>query len=330
MSENLHPGQPSSMASGKGPFAPTTASLGLTPTAKVDIPITAVFLLLFLLGAVAHMTIFQLNKKKGHKFIMSGLMFGFCMSRLATCSLRIAWSTHPQHIPLAIAASVFVSAGVVLLFIINIIFTQRILRATHPHFGWHRALSLAFKIYYATIVLTLFMLITCTVQSFYTQNHNTRRIDRDVQLYGGTYFAVTAFFPIPALILGYAFPRTTRVEKFGQGRFRSKIIVLLTGATLLTLGASFRAGTAIKTPRQRNNPAWYHSKACFYIFDFTIEILVIYLYAAVRVDRRFHIPNGSHGPGDYSGANNQRKDDFELEHQRPTRSEDFSSDDLMD
>ncbi len=251
------------------------------------------------------------------------------MSRLATCSLRIAWSTQPQNIPLAIAASVFVSAGVVLLFIINIIFTQRILRATHPNFGWHRALSLAFKIYYATIVVTLIMLITCTVQSFYTLNNNTRRIDRDVQLYGGTYFAATAFFPIPALILGYAAPRTVRVEKFGQGRFRSKLIVLLIGATLLTLAAAFRAGTSIKTPRPRNDPAWYHSKACFYIFNFTIEIAVIYMYAAVRVDRRFHVPNGSHGPGDYSGANIQHKDGFELEQQRPNRSEDLSSEDIM-
>ncbi|KAI9724030.1 MAG: hypothetical protein M1812_000748 [Candelaria pacifica] len=329
MSENLHPEQPSSMAKQKAPYAPTTASLGGIPTTKVDVPITAIFLFLFLLGAVAHMTIFQLNKKKGHKFIMSGLMFGFCMSRLAACTLRIVWSTQQQNVPLAIAASVFVSAGVVLLFIINIIFTQRILRATHPHFGWHRALSLAFKIYYASVVLSLIMLITCTVQSFYTLNHNTRRIDRDVQLYGATYFSVTAFFPIPALILGYAFPRTTRTEKFGQGRFRSKIIVLLIGATLLTLGSAFRAGTAYKTPRQRNNPAWYHSKACFYLFDFTIEITVIYLYAAVRVDRRFHVPNGSHGPGDYSGANNRQKDGFELEQQRATRSEDLSSDDIM-
>jgi len=42
----------------------------------VDIPITAVFLLLFIIGAATHMTIFQLNRKRGHKFVFSGLIFG--------------------------------------------------------------------------------------------------------------------------------------------------------------------------------------------------------------------------------------------------------------
>ena len=27
---------------------------------------------------------------------------------------------------------------------------------------------------------------------------------------------------------------------------------------------------------------------------------MVCMYAAIRVDKRFHIPNGSHGPGDYS------------------------------
>ena len=26
------------------------------------------------------------------------------------------------------------------------------------------------------------------------------------------------------------------------------------------------------------------------------------LYAIIRVDKRFHVPNGSHKPGDYSGG----------------------------
>ena len=76
------------------------------------------------------------------------------------------------------------------------------------------------------------------------------------------------------------------------------------------------------TPRPREDPAWYQSKACFYIFNFTVEIigmylaycstltrdqtemliqdLVIFLYIVVRVDKRFWVPNGSHGAGDYS------------------------------
>ena len=92
------------------------------------------------------------------------------------------------------------------------------------------------------------------------------------------------------------------MQKFGQGRFRNKIYILLLAATLLCLGATFRVGTNYKTPRPRTDPPGYFSKVCFYIFNFVVEIIVILLYIIVRVDRRFWIPNGSHAAGDYLQA----------------------------
>ncbi|KAL8828511.1 MAG: hypothetical protein Q9191_002550 [Dirinaria sp. TL-2023a] len=282
------------------PYPPHTASLGGVPNVHTDVPITAVFLVLFILGAVAHMTIFQINQSRGHKFIMSGMLFGFCMARTVTSIMRIVWACRPTNVRIAIAAQVFVAAGVVLLFVINLIFAQRIIRAAHPHSGWHPAMSWFFKALYILIVVSLIMLITSVVQSFYTLNSNTRRIDRDIQLYGQTYYSVISFLPIPLVIIGLIIPRKTRVEKFGSGRFRSKIHILLWATALLCLGAAFRCGTNYKAPRPRDDPAWYHSKACFYIFNFTVEIIVIFLYVVVRVDKRFWVPNGSHGAGDYT------------------------------
>lgn len=249
------------------------------------------------------MTILQVNlRRKGKKFLMSGLLFGFCMARITACTMRLVWSTHLTNIAIAIAAQIFVAAGVIILFIVNLIFTQRIIRSSHPEFAWTKWFSLAFKLYYASVIVMLIALITCTVQSFYTLNTNTRRIDRDVQLVGATYFAVTAFLPIPLLTLNYLLPRSSKVEKFGQGRHRTKVFFVLATATLLSLGAAFRAGTAY-IPRPSSDPAWYDSKACFYLFDFTIEVIVVYTYAIIRVDKRFHVPNGSKRAGDYSGSN---------------------------
>lgn len=286
------------------PYAPTTAGLGGAPTKSLDDPITSVFLVLFIILAAIHMTIFQINRRRKQKFVMSGMTFGFCMARTVTCTMRLVWSTHIKSIPIAIAAQVFVAAGVILLFIINLIFAQRIVRASHPHWAWAKWFSVGFKIYYASIVVMLIALITCTVQSFYTLSHNTRRIDRDVQLVGSTYFAAAAFMPIPLILLRVVLPkRVEHVDKFGEGRFRTKIRVLLFSSLILTLGAAFRAGIAY-VPRPRADPAWYHSKACFYIFNFTIEVIVVALYAAIRVDRRFHIPDGVHGPGSYSADQN--------------------------
>lgn len=233
------------------------------------------------------------------------------MARITTCVLRIAWTTRPTNLRLAIAAQIFVAAGVVLLFIINLIFAQRILRASHPNSGWHPNFFRSLLVIYILIVVSLVMLITATVQSFYTLNLNTRRIDRDIQLYGQTLFAIVSFLPIPLVIGVLLVPRKTHIEKFGSGRWRSKIYILLAASVLLCLGATFRVGTNYKAPRPRDDPAPYQNKACFYIFNFTVEILVLILYVVVRVDKRFHVPNGSKGPGDYSGRNKQGNGDKE-------------------
>jgi len=293
----------------KPPYPPQGAPIGGLPTVGVDVPISAVFIVLFTGAAVGHMTILQLNRKKGHKFIMSGLMFGFCMARLVTMIMRIVWACYPTNIRVGIAAMIFTTAGVLLLFLINLIFAQRILRAAHPHFGWHKALSRVFLVLYILILVMLIAVITPTVQSFYTLNANSHRVDRDIQLTASTYLMVISFLPIPMVILGLIVPRKTRVEKFGTGRWRTKVRILLITTVLLCLGAAFRCGTAWKAPRPRNNPAWYHAKWCFYFFNFVLEVIVIYLYILVRVDRRFHVPNGSKGPGDYSGKNNDHEEE---------------------
>ncbi|KIX04432.1 uncharacterized protein Z518_05300 [Rhinocladiella mackenziei CBS 650.93] len=295
------------------PYPPKTASIGGVPTVGVDVPICVVFMFLFILGAAGHMTILQINLKRGHKFIMSGLMFGFCMARIVTMIMRIVWAVYPTDVQVAIAAMIFVSAGVLLLFLINLLFAQRIVRAAHPHFGWHRALKAVFTILYFLILAMLVVVITATVQSFYTLNQNIRDIDRDMQMAAATYFMFISFLPIPMVILGLVIPRKTRLEKFGSGRWRSKIAILLTSAGILCLGASFRAGTAYKNPRPRDDPAWYHAKWCFYFFNFTIEIVVIYSYLVLRVDRRFHIPDQSKGPGDYLAEQNPKEGEGEQE-----------------
>ena len=70
------------------PYPPMTASLGGVPTVGLDVPICAVFLVLFIIGAVSHMSIFLANKKRSHKFIISGMMFGFNMARIVSCTMR--------------------------------------------------------------------------------------------------------------------------------------------------------------------------------------------------------------------------------------------------
>lgn len=68
-----------------------------------------------------------------------------------------AWSKHHENVGLSIAASIFVGAGVILLYILNLIYARRIFRAYHPKHGNGKPAEIAFKAYFISIVLTLVM-----------------------------------------------------------------------------------------------------------------------------------------------------------------------------
>ncbi|SPO03223.1 uncharacterized protein DNG_05905 [Cephalotrichum gorgonifer] len=297
------------MPTGNGPYLPRVAALGGRPTVGLDVPVCAVFLFLFLLGAVFNMTVFQINKRRGHKFILSGLLFGFCMARITTCVMRIVWATRPNNVSIGIASNVFNAAGVLILFMVNLIFAQRLVRAYHPKFGWHRGVGLAFRFLYFSVVALLIMVITVTVRSFFTLDPSILSICRKIQLFAGTYLALLAFLPIPIVLLAWAWPRAERPEKFGQGRFRTKVFLVLFTSAILAFGAGFRIGGSYAV-RPLTAPGWFHHKAAFYVVNFALEIIVLYMYALMRFDKRFHIPDGSSAPGHYTNGVPNKEDTF--------------------
>lgn len=154
-----------------------------------DVPIAAVLLALFATSAAAHMFIFKTNKRHGVKFLFSGMMFALCLLRTVALSMRIAWAMHPRVANIAIAAGILTQAGSVIVFIINLFFAQRIVRAYHPKFGWHPVTTFALRFLVGFTVATLIMAIIVTVQSFFTLNTAIRRADRIVQLFAGTCMA---------------------------------------------------------------------------------------------------------------------------------------------
>ncbi|CRL28282.1 Protein of unknown function DUF3112 [Penicillium camemberti] len=310
-----------------GPYMSKIASVGGRPTIPLDVPICAVFLALFIAGAACHMTLLRRNLARGHKFIPSGVTFGFCMSRIVANIMRIAWACHPTNARIAIAAQIFVAAGVLLLFILNLLYVQRMFRAVYPVVGWSRPLSLAFKALYALVVVTIIMVITCVVQSSYTLNPNTLRIDRDIQLYGQTYFAIISFLPLPLLLSILLSPNRKQIQQVGSGSAVAKVFIVGLVGSLLCLGASFRAGTSWMPPRPITDPAWYHSKACFYIFNFTIDISVVAIFFVGRVDQRFWVPNGSskvrHYRRDENGSPLAAHDERDIESDGSTLSQEL-------
>ncbi|KAI2789314.1 hypothetical protein POX_d04800 [Penicillium oxalicum] len=290
-----------------GPYPPTTAQLGGRPTVEVDVPICTILLVAFLSFGICHMVRFRRNLARGHKFIPSGATFGFCMSRVVANVMRIVWACYPNNVRVAIAASIFVAAGVLILFVLNLLFAQRMMRAAFPAWGWSQPVSWTYKGLYALVALSIIMLITAIVQNMYTLDPNTHRIDRDIQLYGVTFFAIVSFLPLPIVMLVYIFADENKVTPFGSGSWRAKALVILTAGTLLCLGASYRAGTTWMTPRPANDPPAYMHKACFYIFDFVLDLVVVAIFFFARVDQRFYIPDGSSKLRHYRGVSSTEK-----------------------
>ncbi|KAL4888326.1 hypothetical protein BDV59DRAFT_188826 [Aspergillus ambiguus] len=280
--------------------AHSTATLGGVPAVIPDIPICAVFLALYAGFAATNMTIFRVNLRRGHKFILSALLFGFCMARITTLVLRIVWSTTPHNLSLAMAANIFVNAGILLVYIINVILSQRILRARQPHIGWNPVIRGAYKALYGLIIGALAMVITSVVISLKTTDPHTKVQCRDVQLAAITYLLVFTCIPLFHLAVAFSLPRAANEESFGQGSMTSKSLIVAISSCICVIIAGFKCGTTWSPLRLASNPAWYHSKACFYVFNFACEIMALSLLTFSRFDKRFYVPNGCNAPGDYT------------------------------
>jgi hypothetical protein len=238
------------------------------------------------------------------------------MSRIVTSILRIVSVSNPQDVRLALAAQIFVAAGVLILLIINIIFAMRLVRSTHRRVGWHPAFSIAFKILFVIIGATLIIVIFATVQGSYTLDTQTRTVDRFLQIYGSTVLATVATLPLLMTALTLLIPYSP-LDEFGTGRLRTKVITLLISTALLSIGAWYRCGITVQPPVPRTQPLpGYLGKGPFYILNFLFEFQTVLMYAVLRIDQRWHIPDGAKGPGSYSKP--QQPSDLEMQDSRPT------------
>jgi hypothetical protein len=273
---------------------------------QVDGPICAALLVLFVLSAGVHFFLFQRNKRRGHFFIFSSMLFGFSLMRTGGLAMRLLWAVNLDNVQILMAANILAQAGSIIVFVVNLFLTQRIVRGYHADFGWSTTARVVFRFLVFCVLSCLVMLIAGTTQSFYTLDETIRAQDHLVQLFAGTLLTVLAFLPVPVVIISALVPRRYRIEKFGQGSWRSKILLLSFASVLLSLGAGFRVGVNYG-PRPVADPAWYHGRTPFYIFNFVLDLIMSFTYIGFEFYNRFYIPDGAKGPGSYM-AGDQVKD----------------------
>lgn len=290
--------------------AQVSAQIGGIPTTALDVPVSAVYLALFFVSLVSHATIIIRNQRSGHKFIFNGLCCGYSMSRILACVMRIVWATQPTNTDVALVASVFLNAGVLLLYIMNVFFAWRMVRSTIPSFGWNPVARLINKIALWVIlpmILPLIVIIVLLVKSPTTPH--VRDASTVLTRLAQTYFIIIAL--APAFLLTIAVLNRPVVDPFGSGQFKTKVIILAVSIAGALIEAGFRCGTAWTPTPLASDPAWWDSKAAFYNFNFTVDICILLLFVVARIDLRFYVPNGANGPMSYSKEESQRRQDGE-------------------
>ena len=231
---------------------------------------------------------------------MSWVMFGFCMARVATMVLRIAWTTRETKAGLAIAANIFLNVGVVLIYIVLLVLALRVFRATHPSLGWNNIFRKTLRVAYCLLGCALILIISFTILTFYTLNPKLRNVSLWITRASILYFLIINLVTVVLLLLSWLLPRASDSETFGTGSMQSKLIIVAVGEFFSLFIAGFRMGVGWSNARPASDSPWYDGKAPFYVIEFGFEIIVLYLLLLSRFEKRFWVPNGSKKPGDYS------------------------------
>ena len=282
---------------------PKVATSGGHPNVHQDVPVCAVLIAIFLIGAISNMTILQRNRRRGHKFFISGALFGFSISRVTTFILRLAVANRPTNVSLAIAAGIFINVGILILYVIVLLLALRVLRATHPRLGWNPILRKATKVGYYGVAVALILVIAFRVLSFYTLDQGKQTATLWIQRVAILYLLLFNIAYLVFFLLSVMLPPAQESENFGKyGSMRSKLnIVSLAGFVTLII-AGFRMGTTWSPPQPASNPPWWDGKVAFYLILFGLEVFVLYFLTFTRIDQRFWIPNGSGKRCNYSGT----------------------------
>ncbi|EGX92293.1 hypothetical protein CCM_03664 [Cordyceps militaris CM01] len=276
----------------KGPFP------GGVPTAEDDVLITAIFLILFALGAFTHISIFRANSKRGHKFLISDLMFDFCMVRVMTCIFRIVWAfSSPRGVVLA--ATIFQNGGTAVIFAVNLFLAQRLVRSMHPAFGWRPAFSCLSLFLIFSVPAVIVMNIIATAVSFFSVGKPVQlQAVEGVLKFGASWNMMLVAMPLLWVFLASATAHSSS-DGFGVGHLSRKGSLLVFSAITLAVGSVVKL-VAISNPASVAAMSPLFTKSAFYTTGFMLEILTVAAYAHFRIDLTFHIPNGASGPGDYS------------------------------
>jgi hypothetical protein len=275
------------------PFAGVYPTGGI-PTDGTDIPASAVLLVVYLVLAVVHGYFFFVKSKK--TFIPQAMTMGFCISRVVSMSLRIAWTANVTNKNIAIASNIFLNAGVLLLYIVNMLLTHRFVLTIFPHLPTKKTApyNLAFFLYVGSALPLLILVVVPGVQLFLSSDLNTIHIDRDILRFAQCYLTVFVAAPVIAIIASTSiyFFASKKASGLGAGEVSLRAGVLFIAGSLLIWIQAVKILQIFytATPETPLNPPWYLQRPILYSGFFLPELLVLIIYSVVTIRHRYVMP----------------------------------------
>ncbi|CAO2655480.1 Nn.00g105440.m01.CDS01 [Neocucurbitaria sp. VM-36] len=284
------------------PYVPKNATPGQHPNVVQDIAPSAIFLALYILSGVCHQVTFQRNRRRGHKFPMSWAMFGFAMARMGTMVMRIAWATRPDNGSVALAATIFAFLGVLVIYIVVLLLSLRVFRARQPRLGWNVWLGKGIKIMYGVLLIVTLVVVPFGIVAGFTRDPEMLNACAWITKAGVLFFFLFNLIAPVLYLLALFLPRPKDIEPetFGTGSMQAKLVILGVVLFFTNFISVFRFAVTWAPYRPLSHPAWYDSRAAFYIIELSFELVITFTLLFTRFDKRFWIPNGSSRPGDYS------------------------------
>ncbi|KAK1830947.1 hypothetical protein QBC39DRAFT_408934 [Podospora conica] len=308
------------------PFPPRSAQLGGTPTPIPDIPISAVFILLFLLSALFHLLTIFLDRRRPHPPsppkppppLPPNDTIATTLSRSSYHPSDDDGPPPPHHHPGHRSRPLPTALLTVFSLLRITALSLRIASAAHPS---HHPLAIAAAEFTSAGVALLlvvnlllarrlvrdycpsagvwrkapirvfrflvFGVVACLVMVVSASAESFFLDDEDALRRAGNVQKVSAVVLVFLAAAPVGFVGV--VGRWGRGlgeRGRARRALVVGVAVLLVLEVGFRCGVAFEE-REVDRPGWMHSRAAYYCFVFAVEVVVLGMFLMAMVDPKF-------------------------------------------
>ena len=205
----------------------------------------------------------------------------FCFLGLATLGMRIGSVLVGDDGFLYVGVVELQAIMTVLLIFINLAYAHRIIRGQHPILGL--IATAGFVVLYFLMLFAFCVLLAGVGQPYFTLDPLILYNDRAFRIYAWSFFAVVSLLPIIFVGISSCLPSRRR-----EAGTYMQAWLLAVGTILVALQVWYVAGVEWVWPVSRFLPIpdWM-TRSWYYIMIWTIDVLIIFLYAAARGPSRF-------------------------------------------